>query len=65
LLVVDEDQFVAGRRIGQADAARARTVGDPAHGALRCEFVVGQREQVLELARFEAANAEMHGCLRR
>jgi hypothetical protein len=42
VLVVDQDEIVAGLGIGKADAARARTVGDPPPRAGPGELFVGQ-----------------------
>jgi hypothetical protein len=36
VLVVDENKLVAGLCIGEADAARPRTVGDAPYGAGAC-----------------------------
>jgi hypothetical protein len=47
VLVVDQDQLVAGLRIGETDAAwiaGLARVGDAAHRAAGGEFVIAERE---------------------
>src|SRR5215471_5507737 len=62
MLVVDQDDFLTWRRIGQANAARVGSVGDFAHRTVRGKLGIGEREKVRELGGFETANAEVHGC---
>ena len=61
MLVVDQDQFVAGRRIREADAARVGAVGGASHRALRGKLGIGQREQMGEVFGRQAGDAEGHG----
>ena len=60
MLVVDEDQFVAGPGVGQADAARPRTVGDPPNGTMRGKLGFGYGKKMIELAGLQPANAKIH-----
>ncbi len=63
VFVVDEDHLVAGRCVGEADAARGGPVGDFPDGAVRRKLRVRQREKMYELLGFEAADAKGHDVL--
>jgi hypothetical protein len=63
MLVIDENKLVAGLGIRETDAARITglaRIRDAAHSALRCKFVVREREQVGELFSRQATKPEMH-----
>jgi hypothetical protein len=63
MLVVDENEFIAGARIREADAARiARParIGDPAHCALRRKFCAREREQMLKVFGRQASDPKAH-----
>ena len=64
VLVVDEDELVALVGIREADAARITghaPVGGSAHGALRGQFRVREREQMGETFRRQPGDTEAHG----
>src|SRR5207245_954580 len=63
VLVVDEDDFVADSRVGQADAARIAVIRiDRApYCAMLRKFGVGQGEQIGERFGRQASDTEMHG----
>jgi len=63
VFVVYQDDLIAWRRIGEADTARGRAIGNFPHGALRSELCIRQGEKMGELSGVEAANAEGHSAL--
>ena len=60
MLVVDENQLVAGLGIAKADAAGARPIGAPPEGTMLGQLGVREREKMIELPRLEAADAKIH-----
>src|SRR6185436_974028 len=64
VLVIDQDDLVAGLGVCQADAAGvAGILGHPAERAMALQRLVVQGEQVLERLGRQAGNAESHGGL--
>jgi hypothetical protein len=66
MLVVDEDQLVAERGVGEADAARISRlagIGDLPHRARFRQFGVGHLEQRRETLGRQAADPKAHGWL--
>ena len=63
MLVVDEDHFVARRRVGEADAAGRAMLGGAADRAERCQLGVVECEQVGEVFGRQAGDAKAHGVL--
>src|SRR5579872_7168969 len=61
MLEIEQNELVARRGVGETDAARARALRNPAHGAVRFELRIREREKMCELSSLEAANPEVHG----
>src|ERR1700722_1629957 len=66
VLVVDEDQLVAGLRVGQAHPTRGSGIarlGNPPHRALLGKLGIGQLEEMGETFGRQAGDAKAHGTL--
>ena len=63
MLVVGEDYVLAGRRVGQADAAGDGARRFSPHRTLRGEFGIGHGEQMIEVFSRQAGDAEAHDFL--
>ena len=63
VLIVDQDELVARPRVGEADAARARAIGDSPHRAVLPELGAGEMKQRRECFGRQAANAKVHDVL--